>query len=138
MNMRMLNPLSRKLYNFPRRVFGVSQNVIDYTSKENPRVFFTIAKDGKSLGNLTFEVINFLKNIYSKLFTIHSYTTTTALRPPRTSSKSAAARTRASSPTRTTCFTESFLVSWLREETSPRAMVPEACPSTAVLSRTRT
>jgi hypothetical protein len=65
MNMRMLNPLSRKLYNFPRRVFGVSQNVIDYTSKENPRVFFTIAKDGKSLGNLTFEV-KFLKKFTLK------------------------------------------------------------------------
>jgi hypothetical protein len=62
MNMRMLrlNSLSknmRSLYNFPRRVFGVSQNVTDYTSSENPRVFLTIAKDGKNLGNLTFEVI---------------------------------------------------------------------------------
>jgi hypothetical protein len=43
-------------YNFPRKVFGVSQNSIDYTSKDNPRVFFTIARDGKTLGNLTFEV----------------------------------------------------------------------------------
>jgi cyclophilin family peptidyl-prolyl cis-trans isomerase len=58
MNMRMIrmNNFSRKLYNFPRRVFGVAQNITDYTSKENPRVFFTIAKDGKNLGNMTFEL----------------------------------------------------------------------------------
>jgi hypothetical protein len=54
-----LNPFSknvRSLYNIPRSSFAVSQNIIDYKCKENPRVFFTIAKDGKSLGNLTFEV----------------------------------------------------------------------------------
>ena len=63
MNMRALkfNTLSRNFYNFPKRVFGVSQNTIDYTSKENPRVFFTVSKDGKPLGNLTFEVKKIIK-----------------------------------------------------------------------------
>ncbi len=54
-----LNTISRNLYHFPRRVFGVSQNVLDYRSKDNPRVYFTISKGGKNLGNLTFEVYNF-------------------------------------------------------------------------------
>ena len=58
MNMRALklNMFNKNFYNFPRRVFGVSQNILDYTSKENPRVFLTIAKGGKNIGNLTFEV----------------------------------------------------------------------------------
>jgi len=46
----------KSIYNFQKTSFAVAQNVVDYKSNENPRVFFNIAKDGKSLGNLTFEV----------------------------------------------------------------------------------
>lgn len=50
------NNLRRGFYNVPSKVFGVAQNIPCYSSNENPKVFFSVAKDGDKIGNLTFEV----------------------------------------------------------------------------------
>ncbi len=64
---RMMISASRRLYNFPSKVFGVAQNVPDYRSSDNPQVFFQVSKDGTQIGNLTFEVsyIKFFDNIFN-------------------------------------------------------------------------
>jgi len=46
-----------KFYNFPSKVFGVSQNVINYRSDNNPQVYFSLTKNGSNIGKLTFEVL---------------------------------------------------------------------------------
>lgn len=54
-----LNMFSKNFLKFPKRVFGVSQNILNYSSPTNPRVFLSISKGGQNLGNMTFEVILF-------------------------------------------------------------------------------
>ncbi len=51
-----LNNQFRNFYSFNKKTFAVSQNIIDYTSKTNPRVYFVVTKNGTNLGKLTFEV----------------------------------------------------------------------------------
>jgi hypothetical protein len=66
MNMRMMKikNISNKFYNFPSKVFGASQNVINYRSESNPQVYFSISQNGINIGKLTFEVIeNFYFNL---------------------------------------------------------------------------
>ena len=58
-----------QFYSYNKKSFVVAQNLIDYTSKTNPRVFFTVTKNGTNLGKLTFEVIKYIN---------FSYTPTTA------------------------------------------------------------
>jgi len=51
-----LNNQFRNFYSFNKKTFGVAQNIIDYTSKTNPRVYLVVSKNGVQLGKLTFEV----------------------------------------------------------------------------------
>jgi hypothetical protein len=53
----------KNFYSLPKKHFAIAQNIIDYRSKDNPRVFFTVAKNGTNLGNLTFEVYNIYYSI---------------------------------------------------------------------------
>jgi hypothetical protein len=58
-NLRFLrsNNHFRNFLSFNKKTFVVAQNITDYTSKTNPRVYFTITKNGANIGKLTFEVI---------------------------------------------------------------------------------
>ena len=71
-----LNNNFRNFYSLNKKTFVVAQNILDYTCKTNPRVFFTVTKNGTNLGKLTFEV---KKNIY------FSYTPITAQKPQKIS-----------------------------------------------------
>ena len=71
-----LNNQFRNFYSFNKKTFGVAQNIIDYTSKTNPRVYLVVSKNGVELGKLTFEV-NMLNNV--------SYTQTTPQKLQKTS-----------------------------------------------------
>jgi hypothetical protein len=51
-----LNKNFRNFYSLNKKTFVVAQNILDYTCKTNPRVFFTVTKNGTNLGKLTFEV----------------------------------------------------------------------------------
>jgi type IV secretory pathway ATPase VirB11/archaellum biosynthesis ATPase len=81
-----LNNNFRNIYSFNKKSFVVAQNIIDYTTKTNPRVFLTVTKNGANLGKLTFEVI---KYIY------FSYTPITALKQQKILDNSAQEQTKA-------------------------------------------
>lgn len=57
-NLRFLriNNHIRNFYSINKKTFVVAQNILDYTAKTNPRVYFTVTKNGANLGKLTFEV----------------------------------------------------------------------------------
>lgn len=55
-NFNLTSKISSNFYNFNRKVFGVSQNIINYRSDDNPKVFFSVDKNGTNIGKMTFEL----------------------------------------------------------------------------------